>query len=353
MTNIVHEAETQRQHPRYKIPAQVELFGKIYPVTDISVGGVGIGNADFDLGVGKTEKGKLIFPMDGYSFILDIEMELRYVRRDASHAGFRFQNVKKQTQNALRYIADAYIGGEIVRMNDILTVLARDTDSKIRKTITGESPGETTKQTIPTGYLILMGIALALILLIGTALFNRIFVNEVTQANVHVATIPVKSPAAGQLTFVRTGDRITTGDALASMTTTAEGREIVINSPCNCLVMSKSALEAAYVGKGDELAVLVDEEAVPYVRVLVNRRDLMSIYEGADVVINFPDGSHVRPTAFRRVSYEGEILQDGIVLTELILEVEKPLTLADVGNPVSVRINRAMHRKRNVTAAKE
>lgn len=351
MTNIVHEAETQRQHPRYRIPVQVELFGKTYPATDVSAGGVGISNADFDLGVGRVEKGRLIFPMEGYSFTIDLDMELRYVRRDEGHAGFRFQNTTKQTQSALRYISDAYISGEVVRLNDILTVLARDNDSKVRKQVTGKA--DDSKTRIPPGYLILLGTAALLIAFIGWSMYQRLFINEVTEANIHVATVAIRAPANGQLTFVRTSEQVAAGDQFAALLTTAEDKEIVINSPCNCFVMTSAALPDAFVGKGDELAVLVDQQAEPFVRVLVNREDLLAIYEGADVTVRFPDGTKEKPKTIRRVSYDGEIIENGVVYHQLIMEVDKPLSLSEVGNPVSVIINRFNKRKRTITPAEQ
>lgn len=350
MSKIVHEAETQRQHPRYKMPVRVELFGKQYIASDISVGGVGIKEADFDLGVGRVEKGKLIFPMDGYSFTVEVDMELRYVRRDSGQAGFRFQNIDRQTVAAMRNIFDGYIGGEVVQTNDMLTVLARDNSAKERKQVEADANAKKASNAVPRGYIAMLLACLLLAGFIMYSLYNRMFVNEVLQADIAVDTIPVRAPAAGQLSFVRAGEEVVAGDTLAALTRD-DGTEILIPSPCDCFVMSRSALNDAYAYRGDVLFELVDRNAVPFVRAVVSREDLMAMYRNREVIVTFADGSKEKPTRFRRDTLQGEVTQDGVVLNPILIETSKPLTLSDIGTPVSVRINRARRVRSEVSGS--
>ena len=73
MRQIVHEAETQRQHARYKLPLKVFFKGKLYKVADWSVGGIGIVgiDADSDAEVGAVSTFRIIFPSrNGFNFSL-------------------------------------------------------------------------------------------------------------------------------------------------------------------------------------------------------------------------------------------------------------------------------------------
>src|SRR5215210_6143831 len=46
---VVHEAEAQRQHARYRLPARVRVNGTTYTIHDWSVGGFSIADIDSDL----------------------------------------------------------------------------------------------------------------------------------------------------------------------------------------------------------------------------------------------------------------------------------------------------------------
>jgi len=62
MTKITHEAEVQRQHPRYRLPVRCIHNGMQVAVVDISVGGLGIRTGSLDVKPGRVLELTLVFP---------------------------------------------------------------------------------------------------------------------------------------------------------------------------------------------------------------------------------------------------------------------------------------------------
>ena len=89
MRQIVHEAETQRQHARYKLPLKVFFKGKLYKVADWSVGGIGIVgiDADSEAEAGSVGTFRIIFPFDSFELLLAVDGRDPLRRRGQSADG--------------------------------------------------------------------------------------------------------------------------------------------------------------------------------------------------------------------------------------------------------------------------
>ena len=116
MRQIVHEAETQRQHARYKLPLKVFFKGKLFKVADWSVGGIGIAgiDADTEAEVGSVSTFRIIFPFDSFELLLAVEGEIRYVDVATHRMGVRYVRLTPRQSNVMRYLVDALLSGEVV-----------------------------------------------------------------------------------------------------------------------------------------------------------------------------------------------------------------------------------------------
>src|SRR5690349_15867286 len=101
MTMITHEAEVQRQHPRYRLPMKCLHAGTQVSVIDLSVGGIGVRSGTFPAVPGHIVDLTLIFPFNGYELTLPVQAEVRYVNEEHGRVGMRFANVSPRQHNLL------------------------------------------------------------------------------------------------------------------------------------------------------------------------------------------------------------------------------------------------------------
>lgn len=122
---IVHEAEITRQHARYKIPAKMEIDGKIYKLEDWSVSGCAIENLPDELLHRKFAVGKMIFRFDDFETVVD-NIKLEFInRRPNGVVGCRFTELNPQQLAILNQIIASYLAGDIITEDDIIHAVTR------------------------------------------------------------------------------------------------------------------------------------------------------------------------------------------------------------------------------------
>ena len=135
--SIVHESEQQRQYPRYRIPIQVEIDAKPYPVRDWSLAGFAISDAAGITTVAPTLKIKFLFHFDSFSTYLELDADPVWFSENDHTAGYRFHKLEERQLNILRTVIDAYISGELVSMNELIHITRRDNFVAQKTTLTG------------------------------------------------------------------------------------------------------------------------------------------------------------------------------------------------------------------------
>ena len=133
MTKITHEAEVQRQHPRYRIPVRCIHDGTQFSVIDISVGGLSLRTGSLDAKPGHLLDLTIIFPFSGYELTTTVCAEVRYIAGEHNRIGLRFVDVSQRQHSLLRFILDAYLAGEVVEAGDVLDVVSRRNEGKTRE----------------------------------------------------------------------------------------------------------------------------------------------------------------------------------------------------------------------------
>lgn len=165
--NMVHESEAQRQHARLKLPAKVRFQGQQGGVQEVELIDLSAGGFSFEQGSqsvveGKLYRGKLMFKVEGIGFAMDVEFQVRSII-GGKRVGCEFHNLRPREMSALRYIISSLIGGELVNVGGLISILQRENFTKARG-------GKGNEKLSLLGRLRAMGLTLV-ILLAGLAAF--------------------------------------------------------------------------------------------------------------------------------------------------------------------------------------
>jgi mannuronan synthase len=339
MTKITHEAEVQRQHPRYRIPIRCIYNGTQISVVDVSVGGIGLRISSLDVKPGRVLDLILVFPFSGYELSLPINAEVRYVAEDHSRIGLRFVDVSPRQHNLLRFILDAYLAGEIVDAGDILDVSSRRNEGKTREVPQRPQPQGLRAQLThhgrsAAGYVGIGAATMLLVGFIGMGVFERMYIIPAQSAQITADLVTVPAPSNGQATFIAAGNEVKAGEPLLTIQG-PQGNSIVIDSPCDCVVQTRYSRTANFVREGAPILALREKTSMPYVTASVPHDQLLRFYRGASAVIEYADGTRVREDQIERLpSLVSESASTGPFLVKLAPGRE--LEMSTIGQPVSV-----------------
>jgi alginate biosynthesis protein Alg44 len=342
MTKITHEAEVQRQHPRYRIPIRCIYNGSQISVVDVSVGGIGLRDGSLDVKPGRVLDLTLVFPFSGYELSLQLNAEVRYATEEHSRIGLRFVDVSPRQHNLLRFILDAYLSGEVVDAGDILDVASRRNEGKTREVPPKPQPQGVLAQLShqgrnAAGYIGIGATTMLLLGFIGTGVFERMYIISAQSALITTDLVNVPAPSNGQVTFIAAGNEVKAGEPLLTIQG-PQGNSVVIDSPCNCVVQTRYSRTANFVREGAPMLALREKTSTPYVTASVPHDQLLRFYRGASAVIEYADGTRVRGNQIERLpSLAGDTASTGPFLVKLAPGRE--LEMSTIGQPVSVVFN--------------
>lgn len=339
MTKITHEAEVQRQHPRYRIPVRCIHQGVQVAVVDVSVGGIALRSGSLDVTPGRVLELTLVFPFSGYELSLPINAEVRYVAEDQSRIGLRFVDVSPRQHSLLRFILDAYLAGEVVDAGDILDVSARRNEGKTREVPPKPQPEGALARFAQhgrnaAGYVGIGAATMLLLGFIGMGIFERMYIIPAQSAVITADLVTVPAPSNGQVTFIAAKDEVKAGEPLLTIQS-PQGNSVVIDSPCDCVIQTRYSRSANFVREGMPILALREKTSTPYVSASVPHDQILRFYRGADAVIEYADGTRVREVEIERLpSPVGDAAANGPFLVKLAPGRE--LDVSAIGQPVSV-----------------
>ena len=307
-TNLVHEAEAQRQHARIKLPAKLQLKLKDgtnhrFPIKDLSAGGFRLDVSSLDLELNSQHDASLVFNIDSLKFQLNISF---LVKSNGSNGliGCEFQNLSPQDISTLRFMITSHLSGELISMGDVINTLSRQNFTKERKGKvdgSGMSLFERIKSmTIST---VIFGIGLVAFSAVANGIYNNYFLTKATSAKVVVDTISVNMPREGLVhalikegqTTVEAGVAIATyktplvdalriefkpdnpEQAAAIEEVLSKSAEGTITSPCDCEILDSHFYDGEYSKKGESLFTLVNKSSKPRISAYFNYKDLENI----------------------------------------------------------------------------
>ncbi len=305
MSTVLHEAEVQRQHTRYRIPMQCEVRGSSRDVVDWSVSGLAIDAPSGEFKHGTLEPLTVTFPIADYSIAMKMDAEVRYIDAQKGRVGLKFVNATRRQLDVLRYFIDAYLSGEIVDARDVIEVSARRNEAQARATPAVEAPktigGKMSRLAGQVGRMsVAVGAGVTLVALVGTSLYERLMVVPATSAIVTTDLVTLPASLGGSVAFVAPGETIKRGEPLAGVET-IDGKSMVVSSPCDCAIQTRYAAIGDFVTQGSPLISLRRHDAKPFVTAFVPRDQIMRIYDGARARIVLTNGLEITDTHIRVV----------------------------------------------------
>jgi alginate biosynthesis protein Alg44 len=361
-SNVVHEAEAQRQHARLKLPAKVRFLnaeGKAteLPLLDLSAGGFSLEAKKGVLVEGKHYNGKLLFEVDGIGFSMMINFQVRSLGEN--RVGCEFHNLRPREVSALRHILSGFMSGELINVGDLLNTLQRENFTKARSR-TSEGGGGLFSRIKA------MGISL-LVFLIGVAacsyvlyqLYDIYFITHADSAQVSTLGQPVSMPREGTLqSLVEVGAVVSKGAPIATYSAsmldalkgvlpesemTTENLERLfsksvqgtLTSPCDCKVVEQLVGDGQLASKGTAVFTLAPVDSVASVEARFPYRAFDELQPGTEVT--FLVGGEHSP---RSGTISSMVLQDGGLASDIrvIITPTETLDIALSKRPVDVRI---------------
>lgn len=362
-SNVVHEAEAQRQYARLKLPAKIvyrtpqgqELEAQ---VLDLSVGGFSFEPGNALLSEGQHYKGKLKFEVEGIGFVMDVQFQVRSLS-SGKRAGCEFHNLKPREISALRYLISSFLSGELVNVGDLINTLQRENFTKARK---GNDDGrfslfQRTKAMGLSLGIFLVGVAACTYILYQ--LYDVYFITHADSAHVVVPGQEVAMPREGSVqSLVKLGDVVKKGAPVATYSATmldalknilpesemtpenlerlfSKNIQGSLTSPCDCRVVAQLVGDGQVAQKGTAVFTLAPLDSVASVEARFSYHEFSELQPGT--VVDFLVGGESAPRSGTITSMS---LQDGGLASDIrvMITPTEPLDNALVKRPVDVRI---------------
>lgn len=362
-SNVVHEAEAQRQYARLKLPAKIryrtpqgqELEAQLL---DLSVGGFGFQPGNTLLSEGQRFHGKLMFEVEGIGFAMDVQFQVRSLV-DGKRAGCEFHELRPREIAALRYLISSFLSGELVNVGDLISTLQRENFTKPRK-------GKGDDKMSLAARVKALGLSLS-IFLVGVAassyvlyqLYDVYFITHADSAQVSVPVQQVSMPREGTLqSLVKVGDTVAKGAPVGTFSSSAldvlknvlkpeemapdnlqrlfdKSFQGTLTSPCDCRVVAQLVGDGQVAAKGAAVFMMAPVDAVATVEARFPYRAFDELQPGSPV--NFLVAGESEPRSGRISTLA---LQDGGLASDIrvAIQPDQPLATELAKRPVDVRI---------------
>lgn len=336
--NVVKfEADVQRQHARYKLPLNCVINGYRYKSLDWSIAGVGVATGNETFKVGKTLPLDLEFPFDGFTFTLKMKGEIRHNDPTTGRTGLQFVETEASHRRTLRFVLDSYLSGELLTANELLDFSNRSTT--VRERSKAKDAKDNDSQFVRTmrgagrfGATALLCGAVGVFL--WSSAYQHLYVFDANAATITTVSKTIVAPASGTVTNLVTGP-VVPGQPIATILTPNE-QSVTIAADCKCIATSLGKTIDSPVSSGDQLLDIAVEDAAPYIVTIVNRDRLMSLYSGARISVQTPQGTAVSEARISRLPKlsEGDLTSQSLFPVYIEAPAEELAPFA--GSPVTV-----------------
>jgi len=365
--HAVHENEAQRRHARVRLPCkmQIEQPGhpvKNFSVIDLSASGFAVEGDLPDFQKGKNFSGRLLFNFETLSLGLDVKCTVISRSSDSlARLSCEFHDLGRDEVSTLRMIITKFLAGELMASGDILTTLSRDNFTKARNT-SYEALSGWAKYKAIAGVGLMSIVGLVAFAYTASKLHESFFVAKATTAFVSITSNYAIAPREGYLTsLVKAGDLVSVGQTIATldspllevMQSILEGSGLgeaelrammakrvsaVIESSCDCRVISPPIMDGKYIIKGGPTLQLAPADAKPEIYARFDFKYLDQIIEGKEVTIDMGDGSDTVKGVIREVTVPDDLSNNSLASTALLAKIEPAETfdLKLIGRPVNV-----------------
>jgi len=352
---VVREDGQPSRHPWYRIPATVEIDSWRYPVQEWSVEGFSVVGVDRPAATGDTFPARLVFRFDGFSTVVSVNAEVIRHDRDDDGVVCRFTDLSRQKVAVLRAVIDSYLLGEFVAMDDIIHVVRRDVPVD-REAEPGTPVARTALERLTNVARRWTGLALVITLLVTVVVtsawvgFRRLYVAESVAAVVTGPLVLVRAPQPSffSTTVPRQLESVERNVPLAFVQLMGGGTA-TLDSPCDCYILKRHALDGQFVSTGEPLFTLLPRDQGMFVNAKVAVEQARDIAIGDPARIMLPDRS-IHAARVTRVLYGESPEQslsaplsrarsNAISYYQVVVTPDEPLPMELVGVAASVEIN--------------
>lgn len=347
---IVHEASSQRQYIRLRVPISVRIADEVYNASDWSVAGVSVSDMKTLPAVGQLVPMVLLFKFENFAFELDLTGEVRRVNSDKS-VGFAFADLDAEKLSLLQYLIGAQLSGEVVQVGDVLAIVKREnfTGARLKpKAAAGKQSIVPTVQRLAL-LCMLWSIGLGLTGYIAYSAYLRGFVVHADGVLASPDAHMLRAPKAGTVLSVdaKSGQHVLPNQTLSSLEA-IDGNVALAASNCDCIMGEALATPGAFIARGAPIAQLVPttgrmggEFIVPLdaaKRIRPGDRISADIFVG-DRYYSGRVERVVLPTFGESNAYAK--VAEGVIQLSAVVRVkfDKKLPAAMVGQPASVNIS--------------
>jgi alginate biosynthesis protein Alg44 len=331
-SHIVHESEVQRQHIRLPIPAHAIIQNNAYALKDLSSGGFSLKDVKGTFPVSRNLPISLRFTFPHFSMDVPLESQIQYYNEGAHQLGCRFINLKPEQISAINHVISAYIAGDIVTADNMLTIISRDNFAKIRKQSSANenvSPRINLRRQIP-GLIAILLMGVLATAFIASNIYRHVFTIETSEAVVMADDLNLSSPISGKMEYLIQPNSfiVTEGEEIAAVDSGAVVPRTIIKSPCNCYVAERYMAEGDYISVDKPLVRLIPISSRPWVQSLLSHRAASDLQIGNRATIkilgvrNPIEGQIVRMKS-------GRTGQTPAVLVDIQPDKRIPIDLAD------------------------
>lgn len=331
---IQPELATAGEHPVIRLPFNVLINGRSYIGNRLSVvGAEATGLIDPQLN-GRVQVATLVFNFPGYALSLPVDAAIAASDTQTGMLNLRFLEPTGPHLPQLRYILNAYVGGELVGVDGLIRASDKIPGPARAEHVAGNAVARGIGNGIRWG--LFAGLGLLLVGFVGAKLYERLFVLPVTGlSTVSLDGTGLRAISPGQLDFVNPAAVM--GDVAFAIRTTS-GEVLAVSMPCDCVVAPGSAETGATVLAGDVVMTIAPKDAQVVIASHVDANGLRVLSSGALAEVHLPDG-RVTSAALDRADMPAimrSIADEEFIAVNLVPAA--PIPLSEVGSPVEMVI---------------
>lgn len=266
---IERETEKQRHHVRVQLPVIVVMDGKKYTTEDISEAGFSIRTSKDVFQQGPQEI-KVYFPFQNFAFHLQLQAQPVYFNQTTGRTGYVFTDIDARQLSLLNLVIKSSLSGEIAPGGEVLEVLKHQNAPK-----PDPYPHSKWSRVLPLGVIVLAGIT-GLALLGGSIYENTSIVKSyiaVVEGDTHFVRAEnngiYNSLLSDGTKEVARGQDIAVLKPPASADPAAAAQNVLIKSPCDCLVLGNFTAKGEFRMRGEPLFELLPLNGKRWVTVSV------------------------------------------------------------------------------------
>ena len=297
---IVHEAEITRQNARFKIPAKMEIDGKIYELRDWSLTGCSVIDMPEEY-IKKHTTGKIIFKFDQFETIID-NLKIECLYKKENYIGCRFTDLTPQQISILNQIITAYINGDIITQDDIITAV-----TKIQMYPKKKKIDEVEKKKAKLILFLIFTTLAVIIIFLSYIVYKKVFIVESVNGYVDSNITTLRSPYPSFIKFQKnyqTDQNISNSETIAVAYLVGGGVSRIV-SPVDGKIFKIYSKNSEFVNTGEPILSIIDLNATQYIHAVFYSKEIKKIEIGYIVKIIF--GSNIYYGKIIKVLYPENI----------------------------------------------